>query len=95
MSSRRSADARSGRISATTRRLDEVSFTRIEMPGPAGIMLSSERPSVYFNWGEGNPVLHLVKYLLLGHGDMPPLTREILRRVEPDQSLRPAVYVGV
>jgi hypothetical protein len=56
---------------------------------------TGKRPRVYFNWGEGNPVLHVIKYLLSGHGDVPPLTREILRRAEPDPRLRPAVYVGV
>jgi hypothetical protein len=56
---------------------------------------TGKRPAVYFNWGEGNPVLHLVKYLLTGHGDVPPLTREVVRRAEPDPRKRPAVYVGV
>lgn len=56
---------------------------------------TGKRPSVYFNWGEGNPVLHLIRYLLSGHGDVPPLTREIIRRTEPDPRRRPAVYVGV
>ena len=56
---------------------------------------TGKRPSVYFNWGEGNPALHLIRYLLSGHGDVPPVTREILRRAEPDPARRPAVYVGV
>jgi hypothetical protein len=56
---------------------------------------TGKRPSVYFNWGEGNPVLHLIRYLLSGHGDVAPVTREILRRAEPDPARRPAVYVGV
>ena len=53
------------------------------------------RPAVYFDWGEGNPLLHLLRYVLSGHGDVPPLTREITRRAEPDSARRPAVYVGV
>lgn len=57
--------------------------------------VTGKRPSVYFNWGEGNPILHLIRYLFSGHGDVPPLTREILRRAEPDPSRRPSVYVGV
>jgi hypothetical protein len=56
---------------------------------------TGKRPSVYFNWGEGNPLLHLIRYLFSGHGDVPPLTREIIRRAEPDPMRRPAVYVGV
>ncbi len=57
--------------------------------------LTGKRPSVYFDWGEGNPILHLIRYILSGHGDVPPLTREIIRRAEPDPARRPAVYVGV
>ena len=53
------------------------------------------RPAVYFDWGEGNPLLHLLRYVLSVHGDVPPLTREIIRRAEPDPARRPAVYVGV
>ncbi|HEY3787337.1 MAG TPA: amino acid transporter, partial [Urbifossiella sp.] len=56
---------------------------------------TGRRPSVYFDWGEGNPLLHLLRYVLSGHGDVPPLTREIIRRSEPDSKRRPAVYVGV
>ena len=57
--------------------------------------VTGKRPCVYFDWGEGNPLLHLVRYLFSGHGDVPPLTREIIRRAEPDPKRRPAVYVGV
>jgi len=56
---------------------------------------TGRRPGVYFDWGEGNPVLHLIRYVLTGHGDVPPLTREIIRRSEPDPARRPAVYVGI
>jgi hypothetical protein len=56
--------------------------------------LTNERPHLYFNWGERHPALYLVKYLLFGQGDTAPLTREILRRVEPDAEKRPAVHVA-
>ena len=52
------------------------------------------RPHVYFAWIEGNPVTALLRYLFFGGGDVPPLTREVLRRAEPDTHNRPLVHVG-
>ena len=40
------------------------------------------RPHAYFEWSEGNPVFHLMRYLLLGRGDTAPVVREILREVD-------------
>ena len=37
------------------------------------------RPHCYFQWSEGNPVIHLLRYLMFGRGDTPPVTREIIR----------------
>ncbi|MBW8483415.1 amino acid transporter [Actinomadura sp. PM05-2] len=51
-------------------------------------------PHVYFHWSEGNPVGALLRYLVFGGGDIPPLTREILRQAEPDVERRPLVHVG-
>lgn len=51
-------------------------------------------PHVYFHWAEGNPVGALLRYLVFGGGDIPPLTREILRQAEPDVERRPLVHVG-
>jgi hypothetical protein len=51
-------------------------------------------PHVYFHWAEGNPIGALLRYLVFGGGDIPPLTREILRQAEPDVESRPLVHVG-
>ncbi len=56
--------------------------------------LTGEQPHLYFSWGELNPALYLVKYLLSGRGDIAPLTREILRRVEQDPERRPIVHAA-
>jgi hypothetical protein len=51
-------------------------------------------PHIYFGWTEGNPITYLLKYLVFGEGYTAPVTREILRQVEPDPTQRPAVHVG-
>ncbi|MFL6254933.1 MAG: amino acid transporter [Pyrinomonadaceae bacterium] len=51
-------------------------------------------PHVYFGWSEGNPLKYLLKYIAFGEGDTAPTTHEVLRQVEDDPELRPAVHVG-
>lgn len=52
------------------------------------------RPHIYFRWSEGNPALNVLRYLLFGHGEVAPVTREILRRQVPDRDHRPHVHAG-
>ncbi|WP_269092642.1 amino acid transporter [Arthrobacter hankyongi] len=51
-------------------------------------------PQAYFEWSEGNPLTHLMRYLLLGQGDTAPVVREIIRENEPDPAQRPGIHVG-
>ncbi|MCC6629848.1 MAG: amino acid transporter [Chloroflexi bacterium] len=52
------------------------------------------RPHAYFGWAEGNPLAYLARFIFFGEGDIAPVTREILRRAEPDPTQRPAIHVG-
>lgn len=49
---------------------------------------------VYMGWTEGNPFSYILKFIFFGIGETAPLTREILRRQEPDPIRRPKVHVG-
>jgi hypothetical protein len=51
-------------------------------------------PHLYFEWTEGNPASQFLRFLLFGHGEVAPVTREVLRRAEPDRDRRPRVHVG-
>lgn len=51
-------------------------------------------PHVYFEWSERPPAQNVLRFLLAGEGDIPPLTHEILRRAEDDPARRPQVHVG-
>ncbi|MBB6627157.1 amino acid transporter [Nocardioides sp. KIGAM211] len=51
-------------------------------------------PHVYMEWSEKGPAQNALQFLFAGEGDVPPLTREVLRRAEPDDGRRPHVHVG-
>jgi len=51
-------------------------------------------PHSYFAWSEAGPVTQVLRYLLFGEGDVPPVTHEVLRRSEPDRDHRPVIHVA-
>jgi hypothetical protein len=51
-------------------------------------------PHAYFQWTEGNPVGNLLRFLMLGEGDVAPVTHEVLRRAVPEPEHRPVIHVS-
>jgi hypothetical protein len=51
-------------------------------------------PHAYFGWTEGNPITYVLKFLAFGEGDTAPVTREVLRKSEPNPHQRPRIHVG-
>ena len=72
-------------ISRVTR-ATELRVTEVDLTGA--------RPHVFFDWTEGNPVAHLLRFLIFGSGEVAPVTREVLREAEPDPQQRPSVHVA-
>ncbi len=64
----------------------------------AALLIELERttgklPHAYFSWTEGNPVINLIRFLILGEGDVAPICHEVLRRAVPDRAHRPVIHV--
>ena len=51
-------------------------------------------PHAYFQWTEGNPIGNLVRFLILGEGDVAPIAHEVVRRAVADQAHRPVIHVS-
>lgn len=55
---------------------------------------TKQLPHVYFGWSEGNPIKYLLRFILFGEGDIPVVTREVLRRAERNPDRRPGIHVA-
>jgi hypothetical protein len=51
-------------------------------------------PHAYFGWAKGNPIQYLLRFILFGEGDIAIVTREVLRKAEPNRERRPSIHVG-
>ena len=56
--------------------------------------VSGVDPARLLRVDRGQPGVHLLRFLLFGQGEVAPVTREVLRRAEPDPTRRPRVHVG-
>ena len=87
-----------GLVRAGSRRV--LTFESSVVPNSLAAVLLAVRdrtgvnPHIYFEWTEGNPVTQFLRFLLFGVGEVAPVTREVLRRAEPDRTRRPHIHVG-
>ncbi|MBY0231594.1 MAG: amino acid transporter [Gemmataceae bacterium] len=51
-------------------------------------------PEMHFAWAEESPLEANLNFVLLGHGNVPWMVHELIRKAEPDPAKRPRVIVG-
>ncbi len=55
---------------------------------------TNRQPHLYLEWTEGHPAVNFLQFMMFGVGEVAPVTREVLRRSEPDRDRRPHVHAG-
>jgi hypothetical protein len=51
-------------------------------------------PHAYFKWTEGNPIGNLLRFLILGEGDVASVAHEVLCRAVSAPKHRPVIHVS-
>ena len=49
---------------------------------------TNRQPHLYLEWTEGHPAANFLTFMMFGVGEVAPVTREVLRRSEPDRDRR-------
>jgi hypothetical protein len=67
---------------------------RADVNAQAGAYATGVLPRCYFEWAEGSPIVHLLRYLILGEGDTAPVVREIIARASLTRPAGPTSMLG-
>ncbi len=93
----------SGRVEVTHQMVGQYNVLRAAGPSVPNVLAAvllkigqkmPAQPHAYFEWSEKGPAENVLRFLLSGEGDIPPLTHEILRKAVPDERKRPQIHVG-
>ena len=55
---------------------------------------TGKTPHCQFGWTEGNPIVHVIRYIIFREGDSALVSHEISREAEPVLQRRPVIHVG-
>lgn len=67
-------------------------------PALAAITIALSHPGnpieLHFGWSDESPMRTNLGFLLFGEGNIPWLVRDLIRRIEPDEKMRPRIIIG-
>ena len=55
---------------------------------------TGKTPHCQFGWTEGNPIVHVIRYIIFREGDTALVSHEILIEAAPALQRRPVIHVG-